>query len=338
MSNRAARRRAAKEDAKAAVTEPEIHLENPVQAHFASFVVGNAQYCDHVVEADTAKGQHLILCGAGPSLMDTAAEWCPKGDQIWGCNSAVTWLYDQGHKPTHGFTVDQTPHMVAEWRNPPPVEYLVASSCHPHLIQLLLGRGRSLRFFHNFVGIRQRPVSWADEDGVMQAASYEDWLYMTLYPMTVRAGSGLNSVNRAIDIALWMGFDKITLLGADCALRIRTPPPSADDHEAYRRWLDDTIMHADGGSATASGATAMTMGGLIDGRHWETKVDLVISAVWLVKAVKYLKGRLEIIGDVLPNALMGKSEEFLARLPRMVDSTGKAIPINLDDSSVYADL
>ena len=43
----------------------------------------------YVVNQDSAKGQHVVICGAGPSLNDTAAEWCPRGDQVWGNRGAT---------------------------------------------------------------------------------------------------------------------------------------------------------------------------------------------------------------------------------------------------------
>jgi hypothetical protein len=394
MSNARAERRRAKKQKQA-----DIELSNPVSHHFAAFIAGNAQHCDEVVTEKTAVGQHLVLCGAGPSLAEHAAEWCPQGDQVWGCNSAAPWLHAHGHKLTHAFTVDQTTHMVKEWYTPMPgVEYLIASTVHPHLVEHLISHGCKLRWFHNFVGIKGAPVlygvcnacgsvveegfqaapdchdaavgpltermaafreAWAasgryqEEDYAalrdfaaglniyMGLLSYEDWLYQSLYPPMIRAGSGLNSVNRALDIALCMGFSKITMLGADCCLKLRSRPPVGvpNSHPDYLRWLEhETIMHADGGSATASGATSLTMGGELDGRYWETKVDMVISAVWLVKAKKQLKDRLQLIGDTLPNALMNKGEKFLARLPSMTYSDGTPVPINLADDPVYADL
>ena len=60
--------------------------------------------------------EYVVICGAGPSLRDTAAKWCQQADQVWGCNSAATWLYDNGHKVTHGFTVDG--QVSAEPRRP----------------------------------------------------------------------------------------------------------------------------------------------------------------------------------------------------------------------------
>lgn len=319
----------------------QITLANPVSEDFGAFIVGNAQYCDAVVEQDSAKGQHLVLCGAGPSLVENADIHCRAGDQLWGCNSALPWLLERGYPVTHGITVDQTPHMCKEWITAPDVEYLVASSVHPNLIGFLLAKERRLRFFHNFVGIKKRPVSWDDENGKTGIMSYEDWLYCTLYPATLRCGSGLNTVTRAIDVALHMGFEMITVLGADCCLRVKCPPPNLPiQHPEYQRWLqEDTIMHADGGNALASGATALTLGATIDsgtadatirdgqGRYWETKADLIISALWLLQMERQLAGRVCLVGDTLPVALRQKDEAFLARLPNLVDSTGQPMKI-----------
>ncbi|MBK8006765.1 MAG: hypothetical protein IPK12_23535 [Gemmatimonadetes bacterium] len=336
--NRAARRRAAREAATTAPAQPpagalpvpgEIRLANPMSENYAAFIVGNAQHCDRVVAEGTAAGQHLVLCGAGPSLAEHAAEWCGQGDQVWGCNSAAMWLHRQGHKVTHAFSVDQTPHMVVEWLDAPPLEYLVASSCHPHLIEHLLQHQRLVTFFHNFVGIPRPPVSWPDENGIERTEAYEYWLYQLLYPGTVVAGAGLNAVTRAIDVALTMGFERITVLGADCALRARRPcPPNVLlGTPEFTRWLtEDVIMHADGGNALASGATPITLSAPIDGRMWYTKPDMAMTALTLVEMVRVHGERIRLVGDTLPNALKDKPEEFLQRLPRLTDSTGKPIP------------
>lgn len=345
-----------------------VTLNNPVADHFPAFVVANATMREEreldrlaaiapddvaalaariptldpegvfvarreiadrydaafMVREGAAAGQHIVLCGAGPSLADHIAEWAPKADQLWGCNSAMPWLVAQGYRPTHGVTIDQTPMMLAEWASAPDVEYLVASTVHPHLVEYLFARNRRLRFFHNYVGMPGPPVELPD--GTWQC--FEDWLYSAIFPSCVRAGVGLNAVPRAIDVARYMGAAHITVLGADCALRLTAPKPEADMGSPERqRWLrDHTIMHADGGNALASGATPLTFGGVIDGRHWETKPDLVITAQALREMADQDPERLTLIGDTLPNALKGQSTEFLARLPKLTNARGEVIP------------
>jgi uncharacterized Rossmann fold enzyme len=302
-------------------------------ATFHDFVLPYAQR--FVVQPNSATGQHVVICGAGPTLREHASEWCPKGDQVWGVNSALPWLVKQGHHPTHGLTVDQTPQMCAEWASAPDVEYLIASTVHPHLTNLLASRERTMTFFHNFVGIRKPPVAWVNAVGVTETMAYEEWLYALLYPSTVQAGSGLNSVTRAVDVAQFMGFERITVLGADCCIKFRGKPRHdlQVGSEQHRQWLrTKTVMHADGGHAMASDATPVTIGGEIDGRYWLTKPDMAISAQWLMKMARYSNGQVQLIGDTLPNALALKDDAFLERLPNFVDSEGRVanLPVGPD--------
>jgi hypothetical protein len=301
-----------------------ITLANPVSSHFQAFIFGNSTMCDRVAQHESHKGQHVVICGAGPSLRENV-ELTATGDEVWACNSALTWLHDNGHRVTHGLTVDQTPSMLTEWESAPDVEYLLASSVHPHLTEALTKKGRRLTFFHNYVGLDMPPVSY---DGV--TASYEDWFYALLYPPTVRVGSGLNAVTRAIDLAEFMGFETITVLGADCAIRTTAPMPEGATigSPAHTTWLEQhTIMHADGGNAIASGATPVTLSGTIDGRLWVSKPDMLITSVFLVKMKRRLGDRLQIIGDTLPAALMDKPDSYLEKLPSLTDSAGKRLNI-----------
>ena len=331
---RAAKRRAHRAEQKArkkgeVTPKPEqrIKLSNPVSDHFPAFIFGNSTICERVVQEGSGKGLNLVICGAGPTLAEHIEEYGPKADHVWGCNSAATWLVDNGYPCTHGFTVDQTAHMLEEWHTAPDLEYLLASSCHPHLAEYLKTKGRSVTFFHNFVGIRGRP----DVDiGDGRTLTFEKYMYSQLYEQTAIVGSGLNAVTRAIDLACFMGYESIKVLGADCSFRYTEPcPQNQDGTPEHVRWLTEcTTMHVDGGHALASEATAVTLGADIDGRHWETKPDMAISAVWLVMMARGLI-HLELIGDTLPNALMDKPDDFLDQLPALTDSEGKPMKFNL---------
>jgi hypothetical protein len=120
-----------------------------------------------------------------------------------------------------------------------------------------------------------------------------------------------------------MGGDPITVLGADCAMRIPRPPPKAPKQSPeFREWLMECVMHADGSHPLRSGASDTTLGAEIDGRYWETKTDMAITAVHLVYMKRHFGDRLRLIGDTLPNALMDKPESFLERLPNIVHRDG----------------
>lgn len=334
-----ANQKAAKKGEVAEKPEQRIKLSNPVSDHFPAFILGNSgndfatvaiedlKREERVVKEGSGKGLHLIICGAGPTLADHIEEYGPKADHVWGCNSAATWLVDNGHPCTHGFTVDQTAHMLEEWYSAPDIEYLLASSCHPHLAKFLTDKGRTFQFFHNFVGIRGRP-DFVDDEG--ERVTYENGLYSVCYAPTAIVGSGLNSVTRAIDLACFMGYESIKVLGADCAFQYTEEcPQGVDGSPEHLRWLTEcTTMHVDGGHALASEATAVTLHAEIDGRGWETKPDMAISAVWLVMMARGLP-HLELIGDTLPNAIIDKPDDFLDRLPALTDSEGKPMKYQL---------
>lgn len=380
MTSRAERRRAARQLTRPPLEIPgvqpgQIALVNPQRGLFPAFIAGNkivhatalaAQTSEtdaliseivqrplppeSVVREGEGKGKHLVICGAGPSLSETAPEWCDRDDvdHVWGVNSALPWLAENGYRVTHGITVDQQPQMCTEWASAPDVEYLLASTVHPHLTELLTGERRRIRWFHNFVGIADHPpVAYAvckgcramAEAGTTEcpachcvdldshAMPFEQWMYSSLYPPTVVTGGGLTSGTRAIDLARYMGYDRITVLGQDCAMRMKTRMPDnlAKGSPEHLEWLrENSIMHADGGHALASGATATTMGADIDGRYWESKPDMLISAVWLVRLARH-DPRVHLVGDTLPVALLEKDDAWLARMPTMTDAQGNPV-------------
>lgn len=389
MSHSRAERRRAARARRPAPAPPEkgtIQLVNPQRGMFPAFIAGNkivyatalfASEAEHgvshtvgdaaeralppesVIREGEGRGKHVVICGAGPSLAETAADWCDRDDvdHVWGINSALPWLVERGHRVTHGITVDQQPQMLTEWASVPDVEYLLATTVHPHLSELLLGEGRRVRWFHNFVGITDHPpVGYAlcracetvsahgsvtcpacGSEGIDdRVMPFEHWMYSALYPPTVVTGGGLTSGTRAIELARWMGYERITVLGQDCAMRTkgRMPTEIAEGSPEHMAWLrENTVMHADGGHALASGATAVTMGAEIDGRWWESKPDMIISAVWLVRLARH-DPRVTLVGDTFPNALMDKDDAFLARMPTMTDAEGKPIEIGFEIESI----
>lgn len=340
----------------------EIRLENPMAAHYGTFIIGNAQHCDRVVEQNSHKGQTLVICGAGPSLRDNADEYCTTDYVVWGCNSAGPWLLENGYRCDTFYSVDQTPELIGEWVSAPDVDYIISSTSHPNLTEYLLSKNRRLTFHHNYVGINQRPVAYSVcndcdyvggyeipecqnckssniKNGIL---AYEDWLYMALYPGTIRAGSGLNTVSRAIDVGMFMGFEKIYVLGADCQMTMKSPQPEGAviGSPAYLEWLrNETVMHANGGSALANNQSPMTLSAVIDpgtdgpkvrrgkGIPVLTKVDLLVTAVFLVEMQRKLKPRVTLVGEGLPWLLRKKNKAFLQRLVAFMGSDGNDRPV-----------
>jgi hypothetical protein len=265
-------------------------LRVPNAEHLLDFIRSNSS--TNVATYESHKGQSVTIYGAGPSLSDVTE--VPETDQYWACNSALPYLKRKGLPATHGFTIDQGVEMVREWEETFDVEYLLASSVNPKLTDHL--KGRSVTFFHNWVG----------QEG-------EAELYRTLYPTSVCVSYGLNSVPRAVCLALAMGFSTIRVYGADCAARPDNPPIPA---EGYDEWLKKLVLYADGRTAFECYGDTPFAEASLDGRLWHTRPDMVISARHLLDLERLYPG-IVLIGDTLPNALRGITEN----LPQLT-STG----------------
>jgi hypothetical protein len=251
------------------------------------------------------------------SLAQTAAEIPSDVAEVWACNSALPYMVDHGHRVTHGFAIDQGDAMLAshEWGRALDVEYLLASSVHPKLVTHLRDAGRSLAFFHSFLGMPD-PDGWtppADRPDV----SYEMWLYTTIFPTGVQVGYGLNSVPRAICLALFLGFDEILIYGADCACAPDQAPMPSLGTPAYTSWMEQLAMYADGRCAIQYGEQAVMAEAVIEGRRWHTRPDMVISATMMVDLVRQ-HPHITLVGDTLPNVLLQQDAAFFDDMPRLV--------------------
>lgn len=299
-----------------------------------------------MVQANGHRGQTVNICGAGPSLAEHHDQLRTlPAHQTWGCNSGLLYLQEHDLPATHGFCVDQTVEMLgpAEWERTFDVTYLLASSVHPTLVQHLLAAKRRVRWFHNYLGTADpegwvAPTQWLARPGMK---CYEMYVYETTWPDAPMAGYGLNSVPRAIGIAAWMGFKTIRVFGADCAAAPKPwtgeiMPSQADPQ--YASWLDTVQLYASGRTPRgAYGDTAIMIEAILcddktcdcrgghprgaNVRMWYTRPDMVISAAHLVDiATRMQPGRVELVGDTLPNVMLGKPKSFFEAIPQL---TGK---------------
>lgn len=293
-------------------------LAMPNRAHFYDFIVANARYARRMLTQNSRQGQSVTICGAGPSLREFVGK-LPDTDEVWGCNSAVPYLWDSRARLTHAVTIDQGREMLLEeeWgRVFPRLTYYLASSVHPDLTAHILAHNASVRWFHSFLGVDDPP----EFERVDPNVSYEMTLYRGRFPTSVMVGHGLNTVPRAVCLALALGFSDIEVYGADCCCAVTTERMPARDSAEYRAWLGRLQFYADGRTTTFFGDTPMAEA-LFDGRLWHTRPDMVISAVHLLDLVREGKGAIRLHGDTLPNALATKDPAFLEQLPKL-DSAG----------------
>lgn len=253
-----------------------IELRSPVQDQMRGFIEANrVTDPSRMVTQANRVGHSVAICGAGPTLRLQGRLDLASVDDVWACNSALPYLAQWKRRVSVGLGVDQTKGLLTEWASPPDVPYYLATSVDPALTQHLEAHGRSVSFFHNWVGI---------ED---ERALYDS------FPPGVVLGEGFTVVSRAIGLALWMGYERVDVYGADCA------------------FADNDVTHANGDLATEAYTNPLILTGEINGRTWRTRPDMLMDAVHLVKRVRSSQGRVRLMGDTLPVALLGKDDAFL---------------------------
>lgn len=266
-----------------------IQLLSPVEEQLSSFAEANSKLDPMPLRAGEFEGKTLAICGAGPSLDVSEID----ADMVWGCNSALPWLIEQGVHVYAGVAIDQTEQMVDEWASAPDVPYFLASTVNPKLSRHLLEHGRSIRWFHSAVG-------FPDE---LDA-------YKNLWPKPMFViYAGRNVVGRAVVLAQWLGFEHIDVHGADHA------------------FIGD-LAHANGDNPQDAYGDPMILRGKIDGRMWHTRPDMLIAAVDLARWTRASGGNVRLIGDTLPAALLDKDDAFLDRVCRQL-APDEAVPTDI---------
>ena len=291
----------------------DCQLRMPNLMHLYDHIRANAAHGLPVVHGASGAGKTVAICGAGPSLRQ--AKITARADEVWACNSALPYLMDRGDRVTHAVGIDQGTAMLdpKEWGRTFDVQYYVASSVHPSLVTHLLDAERDVTVFHSYLGIPD-PEGWAPPK---PGLAHEMYLYQTLYPESVQVGHGLNSVPRAICLALYLGFTKIIVYGADCACAPDGPPMPEYLTPAYAEWMTQIVMYADGRSAATHGQDAIMAEAEIDGTRWHTRPDMVISARHMVDLTRNYPGRITLVGRTLPTVFARQSSDWWDRLPAL---------------------
>jgi hypothetical protein len=289
---------------------PEIAFENAAWFHQRRYIERNARFQLPMVNGPEGQGQKVLICGSGPSLGQTFDDTYHdvKPDQVWGCNAALKWLDATGRAVTHGVAVAGEDGLVEDWKPFPNVEYLVSSGVSPIVVKLLRNRHRKVRFYHTLLGPK---LGVADERA----------FYGRLFPtaMCVVPSGGFNVTNIAVQLAIGMQFSAIYVLGADCCLSL-SPDPRPDPNDAsvdngtfqaqHTAWKAKQQMYVDGRDpVTAYGPNVILPEGIIGGRRFVSRPDMLLSAVHLVELARRYPARLRLIGDTLPNWLLQLPDE-----------------------------
>src|SRR6185503_8918349 len=106
--------------------------------------------CKRTLQGGEGNGLTVLICGAGPSL-ETSIDRCVEDfqpDAVWGCNSALTWLYRNEKPVSHGVAVAGEDGLLDDWKPFPPVQYYVTSRVNPMVPKALASKQRKVWYYH----------------------------------------------------------------------------------------------------------------------------------------------------------------------------------------------
>ena len=265
------------------------------------------------------EGEVAVVCGSGPSLkdpevIDSIRDAVEDGAVVYACKAAIKFLHEQGIRVDYGVSMDPGAH-IADPRKIEKVTgviHIIASTSDPELFDYLLGDEygdpSEVWVFHSACGFAKQLspeelkklskkekklyTRYEIEDGDVIYQMDESSLYKNLFTDGTAIGGGFNVVNRTVSLAQYMGARKIILAGADSG------------------WRDNDEMYCDGPEHRPG--IGMTDKGKVDGKNWNTRPDMLASAVALAKLAKSADpGDFDILGDTLPASLVLKSDDFL---------------------------
>lgn len=175
--------------------EPQVCVEQSVID--ANMVYAIANIKDRIAPGIDQGLESVAVVCYGPSLLQ---EWEKLRNfrYIITCSGAHKFLVERGIIPTWHVEADPRAHKITLMGDPhPDVEYLIASSCSPQLIDHL--RGHRIRLWHVYRGeeINELPQNYPRGEWVFSGGS----------------SAGL----RSLILAKFLGFRKVDVFGMDCS-------------------------------------------------------------------------------------------------------------------------
>lgn len=262
---------------------PVLEFVNPAWAKQKDYVRANARLCRRTLQGGEGHGLSVMICGAGPSLAADFADAhaLMQPDAVWGCNSALQWLWNNEQPVSHGIAVAPEPEILEDMNPFPPVQYYLSSGVYGVLSKLLSNRHRKVWFFHMLLG--------EDNLGIADEVAW----YRALFPMAlcVPPSGGFNVVNIAVALAIGMRFSQIAVVGADCQLQ-------------------GDQMYADGRTASqAFGKDVVLLKApLKEGGEIVSRPEMLLSAIHLYDLAKRFP-QVRLVGNTLPTYLLRTPEE-----------------------------
>ena len=311
-------------------TPQKIKFTNPNEDNFERNI---RYYADRhkdgvpMVRQGQEQGERVVLLGSGPSLTQDSAvrarveREVADGAILIACKQAIKIALDWGMTPKYAVSMDPgahvakpskiyrapgTIHLIATSSDPLVYDYLTTESRFSEWLAELCcswdGDGkdpaeRVLEFPELVDAWREGTLDMDDEGGPCEVQLFhsacglpnELQLYGELFAPADCMTGGYNVVNRALALAKYMGAVGMILAGVDSG------------------WRPGSAFYADGTDNRPG--VDMSDHGVVDGREWMTRPDMLASAVALARFAK--QNPVEFIGDVLPAKLVKKDEAFL---------------------------
>lgn len=274
-----------------------FHFNNP----FQSLLPDHIRYSASLELGRVKQGMHagsrgVIICGSGPSLLkfsvlDEIRKKARQGWTIVACKEAIRLLRDRKVPVHYSVSMDPTPWQVAKTHIDKDITYCIASSCHPELYRHVLDNRCHALVFHSACGAR---CEWEGLD--------ELGLYKKHHGTAATIMGGYTCANRALGLANFMGFPPSTtwLAGVDFG------------------WRDTSEYYAKGAVGKAGNTVEgrnldMQDHGQVDGRNWNTRIDMLASAVDVAKRFK--RGQIgRWLGDSLGKSLAKREFAFIDQI------------------------
>ena len=169
----------------------------PLEQRDAQMRENIARYSNRIQPGPITQ-EPIAIVGFGPSLNDTWEE-IKKFRYVFSGSGSHKFLVDRGIIPTHHAEVDPRDHKIGLMGTPQPgTQYLIASCCHPKLLQHL--QGFDIRLWHIHSGDTPQMLPTVFPRGE--------------YILTGGSNVGL----RAMVLARFLGFVNMHVFGMDCSM------------------------------------------------------------------------------------------------------------------------
>ncbi len=301
-----------------------IRFHNPETAYLGDHIRSSAKRGLELAKPGREDGKPgAVICGLGsslttPDVLEEVRKLAAEGWVIVALKEAIGFLMDNKIQVNYAVNMDPQAQEAERLPQYDSVTYCLASSCHPHVYDVLLEADLNVLVYHSACGYFELEFTGGfvldllpdtgqkaivlGEYALMTGDNLEfcpvaigrkdEWdVYREKFGGGDTMTGGFTCANRAMALMAYMGVPEIVLAGCDFGWR---------DGDAYYADYCD-FPHQD----------EMFMGdqGRLDGKPWHTRPDLLASAVDVAKKVK--QGGVRVLGDSIAASLSLRDDEYL---------------------------